>query len=103
MIYVKPTKDLYGMLRSAMLFYNNFKIHYKEIGFEINPYDPCVVNMMINISQINVCWNIDDLKVYHKEESALDAFVLKICKIFGDSTKVSRGKAHDHMGMDMEW
>ena len=64
--YIKLTKDIYGMLRSAMLFYKNLIIHLEEIGFEINPYDLCVANIMINISQMTVCWNVDYRKVYHK-------------------------------------
>ena len=94
MLYVNLTKSLYGMLRSAKLFYKNIRRHLDKIGFEINPYDPCVANMTINSSQITVCWNVDDLKVSHKEESDVDAFVLKICNIFGNDTKVSRGKLH---------
>ena len=33
MLYVKLTKALYGMLRSAMLFYKNIRSHLEEIGF----------------------------------------------------------------------
>ena len=47
---------------------------------------------------MTVCWHVDDLKVSHKEESAIDAFVLNILKIFGNGTKVSRGKVHKYLG-----
>ena len=52
MIYVKLTKAIYGMLRSAIMFYKNPRSHFEEIGFEINPYDPCVANMTINSPQM---------------------------------------------------
>ena len=65
-LYVKLTKALYGMLCSAMLFYKNIRIHLEEIGLKINPYDPCVANMTINSSHMNVFWHVDDLKVSHK-------------------------------------
>ena len=39
----------------------------------------------------------------HKEESATDAFVLKICKILGNGTNVSRGKVKEYLGMYMYW
>ena len=64
----------------------------KEIGFEINPCDPFLANMMIKSSQMNVCWNVDDLKVSHKEEGDIDVFVLKIFNIFVHGIKFSRGK-----------
>ena len=67
MIYVKLTKALYGMLLSAMLFYKNLRSHLEEIGFEINPNDPCVTNTMINIPLMTICWHVDDLNVPHKE------------------------------------
>eukprot|EP00957_Ditylum_brightwellii_P075229 5716802-Ditylum_brightwellii.AAC.1 len=46
-LYVKLQKALYGCLRSALLFYNKLVEDLKELGFEVNPYDPCVVNKMI--------------------------------------------------------
>ena len=102
-LYVKLNKARFGTLCIAVLFYKNIRSNLEEIGFEINPYDPCVANMTINSSQVTFCWHVDDLKVSHKEESAIDAFVLKICKIFVNFTKVSRGKVQYYMVMDMDW
>ena len=42
MLYVKLIKDLYGMLHSTILSYKNIRRNEEEIGFETNPYDPCV-------------------------------------------------------------
>ena len=66
MLYVKMTKDIYVMLSSYMLLYKKLRIHIEEIGFETNPYDPCVDNMTINSSQITVCWHVDYPKLSHK-------------------------------------
>ena len=103
MLYFKLTKALYGIFHSAILFYNNPRNQLEEIGFEINPYDPCVANITIHSSQMTVCWNVDDLKVSHKEESVIDASFLNICKIFVNGTNVSRGKVNGYLVMDMEW
>ena len=65
-LYVKLTKALYGILCIAMLFYNKLRSHLEEIGFEKNPHDPCLANMLINSSLMTVCWHIDDLMVSHK-------------------------------------
>ena len=35
-----PQKALYGMMKSALLFYRKFISELKGMGFEINPYDP---------------------------------------------------------------
>ena len=43
-LYARMVKALCGMLTSALLFYKRFKNDIEEIGFQINPYDPCVAN-----------------------------------------------------------
>ena len=52
---------------------------------------------------MTVCWDVDDLNVPQKEESAIDLFVLKIFKVFKNGTKFSRVKVHEYLGMDMNW
>ena len=48
MLYVKLNKALYSLLRSALLFYKKLVSELKDMGFELNPYDPCMANRMIN-------------------------------------------------------
>jgi len=48
MLYVKMSKALYGMLKSALWFYKKLKVDLEAYGFVINPYDPCVANATIN-------------------------------------------------------
>ena len=55
MIYVRLSKALYGILRAAILFYRRLKKDLKNMGFIINPYDPCLANMTVNGSQHTVC------------------------------------------------
>ena len=52
---------------------------------------------------MTVSWHVDDLHVSHKEESAIGAFVLNICKVFGNGNKFNRVKLHYYLGMDMDW
>ena len=33
------------------------------MGFEVNPYNPCVTNKTVNESQMTVTWHVDDLKI----------------------------------------
>ena len=54
MLYVRLSKALYGMLKAALLFYKRLRFDLEEMGFVINPYDPCVENMMVNGAQITV-------------------------------------------------
>ena len=64
-LYLVLVKALYGLLESSLLFYKKLVKDLEEIGFEINPYDPCVANKMVDGKQLTITWHVDDLKVSH--------------------------------------
>ena len=64
-LYVKMQKAMYGLLRSALLFYKKLVSELENKGFKLNPYDPCVANKTVAGTQMTVCWHVDDLKVSH--------------------------------------
>ena len=107
MLYVKLLKAIYGLLRSALLFYNKLSGNLISQGFELNPYDPCVANKMVNGSQFTVLWHVDDLKISHLQESELDKFIEHIKKNYQDDNigkvKTSRGKVHLYLGMQLDF
>ena len=55
MLYVILIKAIYGMLRAAILFYKRLRSDLENMGFKINPYDPCVANKMVNGHQMTIC------------------------------------------------
>ena len=58
-LYVKLQKDIYGLLRSALLFYLKLVTDLKNNGFVINPYDLWVVNKIVRVGGYDsgmVCW-----------------------------------------------
>ena len=57
------TKAIYGTLLGAVLFYNKLKGVLTDMGFEMNAYDECTFNKMMNGEQIIVQFHVDDLKV----------------------------------------
>eukprot|EP00804_Cyclotella_cryptica_P030257 CCRYP_017126-RA/>CCRYP_017126-RA protein AED:0.35 eAED:0.30 QI:0/0/0/1/1/1/2/0/455 len=61
-MFVKMQKAMYGMLRSSLLFYQKLVDDLETFGFELNPYDPCVANKMVNGEQMTLTWHVDDLK-----------------------------------------
>ena len=65
-LYVKVLKAIYGMLQSALLFYNKLRKDLEDSGFEVNPYNPCVANKTVRGSQMTVVWHVDDMKISHK-------------------------------------
>jgi hypothetical protein len=47
-LYVKMQKAMYGLLRSALLFYRKLVVDLENARFKLNTYDPCVANKTIN-------------------------------------------------------
>jgi hypothetical protein len=84
-LYVKMQKAIYGLLRSALLFYRKLVSDLESSGFVINPYDPCVANKVINGKQMTVCWHVDDLKVSHMEPEEVTKFGNWLSKTYGVS------------------
>jgi hypothetical protein len=58
-------KALYGTLRASLLFWKLLTKRLTSWGFEVNPYDWCVANKVINEKQCTILWHVDDLKISH--------------------------------------
>ena len=88
MLYVRLSKALCGILRADLLFYKRLRSDLEVMGFEVNPYDPCVANKMVNRHQITVCLHVDGLKVSHKDENAVTALAVKLAELYGPKTTI---------------
>ena len=106
-LYVEILKAIYGMLQSSLLYYKKFSSDIKEIGFEINPYDPCVANRIVNGKQHTITWHVDDLKSSHVDKSVNDEFKewldMKYASDGIGEVKAVRGKRHDYLGMILDY
>jgi hypothetical protein len=102
-LYVKMQKALYGLLRSALLFYRRLVGDLERNGFIINPYDPCVANKQVGASQMTVCWHVDDLKVSHADAEEVTRFGEWLNATYGISVVSHRGKIHDYLGMILDY
>ena len=67
--------DLYGTMVASLLYYRKFANSLTSIGFDINPYNPCVTNKVIDSSQMTICFHIDDCKLSHSEIKANDNMI----------------------------
>jgi hypothetical protein len=89
------------LLQSALLWYNFFARTFKEMGFELNPYDPCGANKMIEGWQSTITWYVDDSKISHAKSSVVTDVIAQIKEQFEKMT-VTRGKHHIILvGMDI--
>ena len=102
-LYVKIQKALYGLLRSALLFYQKLVGDLESDGFVLNPYDPCVANKDINGKQMTVCWHVDDLKVSHVDPAEVTKFGQWLSATYGIAVAEHRGKVQDYLGMMLDF
>ena len=105
LLYVKLSKTMYGLLRSALLFYKKLLkdlTNYKT-PFVINPYDPCVANTMINGKQMTVTWHVYNLKASHVDPFQNTKFAVYLASIYGNGLVVHQGQVHDYLGMDFNF
>ena len=98
LLYVKLQKALYGLLQSALLFYKKLVEDLTADGFELNPYDPCVANKMVNGKQLTVTWHVDDLKISHFEEAEVDRLISYLKTKYGDNLSEQEGPVVDYLG-----
>lgn len=101
-VYLRLHKALYGTLKVAHLFYEDLSGHLKEMGFEANPYDPCMTNRNIQGSQCTIAWHVDDLKISHKSQAIVDRMLKQLSDIYRD-LNITRSSKHTFMGMDLEF
>ena len=59
------TKAIYGTLLGAILFYNKLKGDLTNMSFQMNEYDECTFNKLINGYQGTIQVHVDDLKLSH--------------------------------------
>ena len=73
-LYVQVLRAIYGMLQSALLWYNKLRTDLEGQGFVFNPYDPCVANRMKKGSQQTIRFHVDDLMSSHIDRKVNDEF-----------------------------
>ncbi|VEU33958.1 unnamed protein product [Pseudo-nitzschia multistriata] len=104
-LFTRAEKAIYGTLRAALLFWEKLYGQLEEWGFELNPYDPCTVNKMINDKQCTIVWHVDDLKISHVDPGVVTAVIQQLNEQFGKESPLTetRGKIHDYVGMTLDY
>ena len=97
-LYVQLYKSLYGLLRSALLFYRKLRKELEDFGFVINPYNPCVANRTTEDgNQQTVVWHVDDLVLSNVDAYENTKLISYLMSIYRRKMTVTRGKKH------LEW
>ena len=107
---MRALNAIYVIMKAALLFYQNFIGYLMTIGFELNPYDPCVVNKTINGKQLTLIWHVDDINASQVEAEVVTRIEKWMRKkyecLFKDGSgkmKLCRGKVHDYLSMNLDY
>jgi hypothetical protein len=101
-LYVRLVKAIYGCVKSALLWYDLFHGHLQQLGFELNPYDPCVANCVLKGKQCTIAWYVDDTKISHVDPEVVTSIIDQLEARFGKMT-VTRGKEHAFLSMKIRY
>jgi hypothetical protein len=109
-LIVQCKNAIYGTMVASLLYYRKFTKSLISIGYEMNPYDPCVANKMVDGKQMTICYHVDDCKLSHIDAKANDKMIEWLRQeyenIFEDGSgemTVSRGKVHTYLGMKLDY
>ena len=109
-LIVQCLNAIYGTMIASLLYYRKFCKTLTRNGFEMNPYDQCVFNRMVNGNQQTVCFHVDDGKISHIDPDVNTEFLEVLRKeyesIFEDGTgamKITRGHVHEYLGMKLDF
>jgi hypothetical protein len=73
------------------------------MGFEINPYYPCVANKTINGMQMMIRWHVDDLMISPLSQDEIMKVVQGIKDIYGENLPKTVGTVHDYIGVTFDY
>jgi hypothetical protein len=104
-LYVQVIRAIYGILEAALLWYKKFRKELEAAGFKFNPYDPCVANRQEKGSQHTLLFHVDDMKSSHTNSRVNDELDKWLQENYGEHGEVTihRGKAHDYLGMQLDY
>ena len=95
---------------ASLLYYRKCVKSLTDIGFVLNPYDPCVANKIIGGHQITICFHVNDCKLSHKSLIKMDRMIEYLRKeyenIFEDGSgkmTFKRGKVHEYLRMTIDY
>ena len=75
----------------SLLFYCKLTKALLSYSFELNPYDPCVANKMLDSEQLTICWHVDNLKLSYIDPKVNNKFYN------GLMTHLATGRSQDDM------
>ena len=110
MIIVQCTNVIYGTMVASLIYYNKFVKKLKRNGLQLNTYDICVANSLLNDNQKTICFHVDDCKISHQDSKVNEEFIKTLYdeyeSLFEDGSgkmKVIQLKLYEYLGMTLDY
>jgi hypothetical protein len=68
----------------------------------MNPYNICVYNKIINVTQKSITWHVDNLKISYSRNKVINKVISYLESTYG-TMNTSRGNKHQYLGMDRDY
>ena len=81
-LYLQILTALYGMIESALLWDKFYTEVLKKEGIELNSYDKCVANKIVNDKQCTIAWYVNNNILSHVDSSVIDNVIATIEEYF---------------------
>ena len=86
-MYAESKKAIYGTLEASLIFWGKLSKSLEEMGYQINGYDWCVMNKIIDNKQFTILWHFNYLRT-----SYVDPAVVSSVLAYIDAESFSRKK-----------
>ena len=105
LIYVVLLREIYGMFVAEILLYRKFCGDLENIGFDFNPYDPCVASRIKFGKQHALRFHAEDFMSSHVNPKVNYKFKEWMNRNDGNhgEVKSNRGKLHKYPGMTFDF
>lgn len=97
-MYARLDKAMYGTLDAARIWYDKLTSALRDMGFEHNAVDPCVMNKIIDGKQCTLVVYVDDLLISCVDSGIMDEVVSELKNRFGE-VKYCAEKDISYLGM----
>ena len=98
-------REIYGIIVAVLLFYNKLCVDLEKIGFDFNPYNPCVANRIKFDKQHTVIFHVEHVIPSHVKPKGDDKFKKWMNRNYGKhgEVKANRRKLHKYLGIIFEF
>ena len=101
----KLKKAIYSTLLVARIFYDKLRSFLESDGFEVNPYDECTFNKVMNNNQCTIQFHVNDLMISHVDISCIETCMEKLNNEFGKIKPLQAvyGQVHEYLGLTIDF